>query len=283
MLHVDINAVKADMTHIYGRPDPRSYFRELGKVDYKIPDCAKPVFDSLIHHLEDRKNEPVCALDLGCSYGVNAALLKHDLDMDDLYEHWTDPLLDHATPEQVIDADRLFFEELPTASSTTIVGLDSSMPAIDYAKNAGLLDEGLALDLERGPLPEAASGMLQPVDIIISTGCVGYVTETSFSKLMPVVTQGQKPWLANFVLRMFSFEPIAQELATHGYVTEKLDCEPFVQRAFVSHDEQEGVLDKLAAQGLDTKGEENGHLIAEFYLSRPEPDAAVSIGEIIGV
>jgi hypothetical protein len=27
-------------------------------------------------------------LDLGCSYGVNAALLKHDLSMRELYERW---------------------------------------------------------------------------------------------------------------------------------------------------------------------------------------------------
>lgn len=282
MLHAEINTAKVDMSRIYSEPDPRDYFRELGKVDYKVPDRAKPVFDGLISFLEDRKDAPVCALDLGCSYGINAALLKYGLDMDDLYSHWTDPRIDDATPEQVIDADRRFFDDLPIANPATVIGLDSSQPAISYGKNTGLLDQGMALDLEETPLPDAAGQALEPVDMVMSTGCVGYVTETSFAKLMPALTQGRKPWLANFVLRMFPFEPIAQELAAHGYVTEKLDGEQFVQRTFVSDEEQQSVLRKLATQGIDPAGEAQGNLIAEFYLSRPEQDAQVPIGELIG-
>ena len=84
----EINEAKANMDHIYDQADPRSYFRELRKLDYAIPDAAKPIFQKLIANLRLRRNDHVHILDLGCSYGVNAALLKHDLSMPELYDHW---------------------------------------------------------------------------------------------------------------------------------------------------------------------------------------------------
>ncbi|MHB9879184.1 hypothetical protein ACSMXM_05930 [Pacificimonas sp. ICDLI1SI03] len=276
----EINSAKADMSYSYGHPDPRNYFRELQKVDYRIPELAKPVFTTLIQHLEERKNAPVHALDVGCSYGVNAALLKHDLKMDDLYARWTDPALDAATPEQMTDADRRFFSALPVANPAAIYGLDPSAPAISYGENTGLLDRGMAVNLEEDELSDVAADTLAPVDLVMSTGCVGYVTEISFAKMIPAFAEGRLPWMANFVLRMFPFDPIVNELGKHGYVTEKLEGEQFIQRAFASAEEQEGVLDKLKAQGLDSSGESEGNLIAEFYLSRPAQDATVPLREL---
>ena len=72
-----INEAKANMDHIYDQSDPRAYFRELKKLGYGIPGAAKPIFQKLISHLRHRPNDTVHVLDLGCSYGVNAALLKH--------------------------------------------------------------------------------------------------------------------------------------------------------------------------------------------------------------
>ena len=74
----EINKAKADMGHIYNEPNPRAYFRELRELDYAIPGVAKPIFQKLIHHLQKNRDDTVRVLDLGCSYGVNAALLKHD-------------------------------------------------------------------------------------------------------------------------------------------------------------------------------------------------------------
>jgi len=84
----DANEAKANMDHIYDQPDPRAYFRELRKLSYAIPGVAKPIFQKLISRLRRQRNDTVHVLDLGCSYGVNAALLKHDLSMPDLYDHW---------------------------------------------------------------------------------------------------------------------------------------------------------------------------------------------------
>jgi SAM-dependent methyltransferase len=271
----DINEAKASMDHIYDQPDPRQYFRELNHLGYAIPGEAKPIFQKLISHLQSRLHDPINILDLGCSYGVNAALLKHDLSMADLYAHWDEDEIADAAPEEVIQNDRRFFAELPELQDINVIGIDVAENAIGYATKSGLLDDGLTIDLEIEALPAEAEEELASVDLVTSTGCVGYITEKSFDRLMPVITRGRKPWVANFVLRMFPFDAISQTLSKWGYVTEKLDGNTFVQREFASTDEREQVLEQMIENHVDFRGEEvQSQLLAEFYLSRPASEAS---------
>jgi SAM-dependent methyltransferase len=278
-----INEAKANLDHIYNEPDPRAYFRELHKLRYAIPGAAKPIFQKLISHLKLRRNNSVHILDLGCSYGVNAALLKHDLSMAALYEHWGQEGLAEAASEEIAASDRRFFGDLEQDESISVIGLDQAESAVAFAGEAGLLDEGLAVNLEAGPLPESATENLAQVDLVTSTGCVGYVTEKSFERLLPAVTQDRAPWMGNFVLRLFPFDSIEETLKDWDYVTEKLEGRTFVQRDFVSAREQQEVLEQLRGRGLDPSGKESeGHLMAEFFLSRPVNEAAEApIGRLL--
>jgi SAM-dependent methyltransferase len=272
----EINDAKANMDHIYDQPDPRAYFRELKKLGYSIPDVAKPIFQKLISCLQRQQKNAVHVLDLGCSYGVNAALLKYDLTMAELYDHWGVRSLVGATHDDVVAHDQRFFKNLDYHADISVTGLDPAEAAISFAEDSGLLDEGLALNLEAAALPEDAKETLSGVDLVMSTGCVGYLTEKSFERLLPAVTQGRPPWIGNFVLRMFPFEAIEETLDDWGYVTEKLEGRTFVQRHFASPDEQEQVLEQLRDQSIDPTGKESeGDLLAEFFLSRPIKDAAV--------
>ncbi|WP_373491070.1 hypothetical protein [Parasphingorhabdus sp.] len=271
----EINEAKANLDYIYDEPDPRNYFGELGKLDYAIPDLAKPIFQKLISHLRYRKNGTIHVLDLGCSYGINAAMLKYDLSMSDLYHHWGNEALLGATAEEVAAHNREFMRDLDEPADIEMVGIDLAASATAFAKDAGLLDEDIVINLETDPLPEVAKEKLAPIDLVTSTGCVGYVTEKSFDRLLPAVTQGQAPWMGNFVLRLFPFEPIAKSLSEWGYVTEKLEGQTFPQRHFSSTEEQEQVLEQLCERGIDPAGQESeGSLLAEFYLSRPAEDVA---------
>ena len=65
-------------------------------------------------------------------------------------------------------------------------------------------------------------------------------------------------------------------------MTEKLEGQTFVQRQFASPEEQEQVLEKLREDGIDLTGKETeGHLLAEFYLSRPVKEVAEApIGQL---
>ncbi len=279
----DINEAKANMDHIYDQPDPRAYFHELRKLSYAIPGAAKPIFQKLISRLRHLRNDTVHILDLGCSYGVNAALLKHDLSMPDLYDHWSEEDIARIETEELIASDLRYFSNLDEQADITVTGLDQAESAISFAEESGLLDGGLAINLETGPLPGAATENLALVDLVTSTGCVGYLTEKSFERLLPALTQGRSPWIGNFVLRMFPFDTIEDTLTEWGYVTEKLEGQIFAQRDFVSDEEQEQVLEQLHMRGIDPAGKESeGQLLAEFYLSRPADEVEeTSIGHLL--
>jgi hypothetical protein len=195
--------------------------------------------------------------------------------MPELYEHWGNMALLGATSEEVVAHDRRYFSDLDAPADIEVIGLDLAESAIAFAEETGLLDEGLAFNLENDPLPGSAKEDLASVDLVMSTGCVGYVTEKTFDQLLPAITQGQAPWIGNFVLRLFPFDAIEETLDDWGYVTEKLEGRTFVQRQFASADEQEQVIEQLRERGIDPTGlETEGNLLAEFYLSRPANEHA---------
>jgi hypothetical protein len=75
--------------------------------------------------------------------------------------------------------------------------------------------------------------------------------------------------MAHFVLRMFSYAPVAESLAALGYETVAVEG-LFKQRRFASADEQEQILDAVRANGLEPHElETDGWLCAQLYLSRP--------------
>jgi len=271
----DINEAKANLDHIYNQSDPRAYFRELKKFDYVIPEVAKPIFKKLIEALQQRRENTIQVLDLGCSYGINAALLKHDLSMDELYDHWGQKTFSNATSDAVIARDQSYFADLKATEDIGVVGFDVAKNATSYGEEVGLLDDSFTVNLETELLSTSAKEELALVDLVTSTGCVGYVTEKSFDRMLPAMGSGQMPWFANFVCRMFPFDAIEECLDGWGYVTEKLQNRTFLQRRFASVHEQEQVIGQLRDQGVDPTGlEGEGDLLAEFYLSRPKAEAA---------
>src|SRR5690606_23924203 len=146
-----------------------------------IPEQAKPVFGAVIDALkEERGTEVPTVVDIGCSYGVNAALLKYELSIDDLYARYTQPQLSRLDTETLLKRDAEFFSRQEVRSNLTIVGVDCAEKAVDYAAATGLLDAGVVADLESQPPSPAAAEQIAPADLIISTGCVGYVTDTTF-------------------------------------------------------------------------------------------------------
>jgi SAM-dependent methyltransferase len=254
---------KISFDHIYTAPDPRPFFGTLKRVGYHIPQLAKPYFAKLIaaHHAE----RPT-VLDVGCSYGVNAALQRCDATMDDLYAHYTDPAVRALNHAALVEADRKRIR----SGNPRFYGLDNSAPALEYALSAGFLDEAIHADFERDDPDGTQQKLLDDVDLVISTGCVGYVTEKTLTR----IARGSRPWMAHFVLRMFSYQPIAESLAELGYETAGVEG-VFRQRQFASAEEQTQILDTLSAAGVDPTGlESDGWLYARLYVSRPEGSAA---------
>lgn len=257
----------------YDRPDPRTYFINLGEHDYRIAGEAQPFFRKVLDTLRDTRNvERVKAIDLGCSYGINAALMKHDITLEDLSAHYGDSAMESLDRQGVLDRDLAFYRAHRTDAKLEVVGIDPAANAIRYGVDAGLLDEGLVKDLEEEPFSNEEVELLDDADLVMSTGCIGYVSEKSIEKLLNA-TEDDRPWMAHTVLRMFSFEPYKAMLKERGYVTEQLDG-TLIQRRFADAEEKSHVLENLHNLGVDPTGKESdGWYHANVYVSRPVEEA----------
>ncbi|WP_405661694.1 class I SAM-dependent methyltransferase [Streptomyces sp. NBC_01166] len=259
---------KVSLDHIYTAPDPRTYFQVLRPLGYCVPQLAKPYFDKLVK--EYRETEQVAVprvLDIGCSYGINAALLKYDATMDELYARYDGS--GPGTRAGLLERDRDLSRSRSPAQALRFTGLDASAEALAYAHEAGFLDDTVNADLEAGDPTPAQRDLLAGTDLVISTGCIGYVTERTLTRVVDA-QDGRLPWMAHFVLRMFPFDPVEKALEELGYRTTRVDGF-FKQRRFAGPQERQGVLDSLAAADVDASGlEEEGWLYAQLHLSRPQ-------------
>ena len=263
---------KVSLDHLYVQDDPRPYFEALQELDYCIPQLAKPYFTKLIEGY--REAQPVdvpTVLDVGCSYGVNAALLKCDATIDELYERYAGPGSAALGRDELLARDRSFVRSRTHIDTARFLGLDTSDPALSYAVAAGLLDDAVRADLESEEPTDDQRARFAEADLVISTGCIGYVTERTIHAVAGASAEAgtRLPWMAHFVLRMFSYAPVAESLRGLGYDTVHVEG-LFKQRRFASEQEKELVLDGLAVAGVDPRGlEEEGWLYAQLFLSLP--------------
>lgn len=269
---------KADFDHVYDMPDPRGYYQTLGELDYEIPDRAQPVLRSLLaarRQVEPDRQSPQRVFDVCCSYGINAALLRYELTFADVQRHYA--ALDALSVPELHDADGSFYADQPRREPVRVAGLDIAQQAIAYGCAVGLLDTGFAEDLENGEPSAACFAELSRVDLITTTGGVGYVTDRTFDRLLrPAADRaGEPPWVAALALRTFPYDDIAATLAGHGLVTERLEGVTFAQRRFADADEQDAAVRAVQARGLATDGlEDDGGYHADLFVSRPPSEVA---------
>ena len=278
---------KANFDHVYDLPDPRGYFEALGSLDYQAPEHGRRLFPTLLKAVR-AGGGPDGILDICCSYGVNAALLRHDLALDDLYARYASPGLADLSTEELQDADRRFCAERRYPSPPGIVGADSAANAVRYALGAGLLEAGFGEDFETTDPPEAFLRAVGDVGLVTVTGGVGYVWERTFDRVLESVTEarpdGRAPWVATLPTRLVDYDALSELFSGYGLVTEKLTARTFPQRRFADGAEREHVLRQLADMGVDPAGkEEEGWYHADLYLSRPAEEAAgISVDELLG-
>lgn len=268
---------KANFDHVYDLPDPRGYFEALGSLDYLAPEHGRRLFPALLRELRSGDG-PSGVLDLCCSYGVNAALLRHDLTLDDLYARYASPELADLTVEELAERDRAFYAEHENGAPG-VVGADSAANAVDYALRAGLLEAGFGENLETADPSGAFRGAVGDVGLVTVTGGVGYVWERTFDRVLEAVAEarrdGRVPWIATLPARLVDYGPLSDLFSRHGLVTEKLSARTFPQRRFADAAEREHVLRELAKVGVDPSGkEEEGWYHADLYLCRPAGEAS---------
>lgn len=224
-------------------------------------------------------------MDVCCSYGVIAALLKHEITLDDLYARYSSGEFSGLSSEELAQSDAAFYEERTKDMSPEIVGVDVARNAVSYGIRSGVLDAGFAENLKEDEPTEELRRAVSGTDLLTITGGVGYVSERTFERLLECMAEGQEgqlPWVAVFALRWVSYEDVSEALSSFGLVTEKLEGHTFTQRRFTGEEEREYVLEELAGMDVDTIGKEDtGWYHANFYLSRPVEEAKIPLEALL--
>ncbi|WP_246275385.1 hypothetical protein [Nitrosopumilus oxyclinae] len=164
--------VKKDFTDIYTQDSPRSYLKEMDRLDYDISDSTKPLYNSIIEQLEKTVSRPINVLDLGSSYGINSSLMKYNLTMSEL----NDFFLNGTGPTK--KETKQFYEECDCNDNMNFYQIDISNEALKFSEEMNLCERGMNVDLEAEKLN--LLGSLPKIDLVIATGCVGYIGYKAF-------------------------------------------------------------------------------------------------------
>jgi hypothetical protein len=262
---------KSRFDDIYDRPDPRAYFGRLAPLEYEIPHHAQPVFRQVAAQraaLDDGRSHKPAVLDVCCSYGINAALLNHDVTLAEMYDRYTSPARQTMSTAELAAQDKEFYAERRRPDATPVFGLDVSAPAVHYALEAGLLDAAFTDDLELGSPSPRLSRALAEVGLITMTGGGSYVTARTFTALLD---GARRPvWVSAFVLRTVSYDAIVRALAAHGLRTSVDLSRTYPQRLVTDERERQYAIAAVQQLGGDPAGrEDNGRLHSLRYESRP--------------
>ncbi|MGK5632967.1 hypothetical protein, partial [Streptomyces sp. URMC 123] len=203
----------------------------------------------------DRAGGPMTVLDVCCGYGVNAALLNHDLTLDDLYGHYTSRQAAALTTAELAEWDRAYYAARRRPDAVRVIGLDIAANAVSYARAVGLLDAAFAENLEVAPPTRALLQAARQTHLVTLTGGASFLSPRTFRSLLNAA--GGPLWIAAFVLRTGSYAPIAEALAPFGLVTETDPGHTFPQRRFTSPHEQRYAVEAVLAAGGDPRGKES--------------------------
>ncbi|WP_435221910.1 hypothetical protein [Streptomyces sp. Tue6028] len=263
---------KARFDDIYDRPDPRAYFGRLAPLEHEIPHHAQRVFRQVATEraaFDDGRPRKSAVLDVCCSYGINAALLNHDVTLAQMYERYTSPACQAMSSAELAARDKEFYARRRRTDAVPVFGLDVAAPAGHYAVEVGLLDAAFSDDLEQASPSPRLRRALSEVGLITLTGGGSYVTARTFAALLD---GARRPvWVSAFVLRTVSYHPIVRTLAAHGLGTTVDASRTYPQRLFADEREQQYAIAAVRALGIDPTGrEDTGRFHSLRYESRPD-------------
>ncbi len=264
--------VKKDFTDIYTQDSPYEYLKEMDRLEYDISDSTKLLYNSIIEQLENTLSRPINVLDLGSSYGINSSLMKYNLTMSELNNFFLNE------PEPTKKEIKQFYEKCTSNDNINFYQIDISEEALKFSEEMNLCERGMNVDLEDEKLN--LLGSLPKMDVVIATGCIGYIGYKAFSNLLRVIknresnsnkseTEYTSPIFAFSVLRMFDMNDIEEVFKMHDYSIIKSDIKPIRQRNFSDSKEKTQTISLLQSMGIDTKKyEDNGNFYADFYIAK---------------
>ena len=272
------NEVKANFDEVYQAPTPHAYFETMNQLEYAIGQEARPFFLSAVALIRRQlgNQTPIRMLDLGCSYGVGSALVKYGFsfsEITDFFTHHTD-----GDYRQCVRDTREWLAENKPEKPITCVGADASAEAIKFGADSGLLDSGIAHDLESDPrLAPGECALMQKCNLLISTGAIGYVGERTLDAILRQLGKDKPlphgPYVVVTILRMFTPELVAKAFASNGFKFLQVPEVHLRQRRFHNETEQAETIKLVQARGLETDMlEADGYHYADLFVGAPESD-----------
>ncbi|KAF5691845.1 methyltransferase type 12 [Fusarium denticulatum] len=262
-------AQKAKFADLYNQKDPRGYLTTLAPLQYTISQQVLTLFQRF-HQLSCRGTTASAILDVCCSYGINEALLRHNVDVEAWTAHYAN--LKPGSEHQVL-AGREFFASRERLSKPMALGIDKANNAVPHALDAGLIDFGWVEDLEANDPSHGLREALQGVSLTICTGGVSYLSSRTFARIIAAVGRSSNLWVTSTMIRTASYVEIATGLRGHGLVTEQLPGVVLRQRRFASAQEESDAVAHVVACGLDPTGfEAIGYVCADVFISRSVVD-----------
>lgn len=244
---------------------------------YEIGEQARPYFLAAIEQLRRLNPDGLRprVLDLGCSYGVGSALVKHELAYWELSDWFS------AAPrefEPCVAAASRWLAGRDRHPDVTFFGLDCSAAALRFAEEVGLINGGISRNFEAGEHPDDTErAMLRNCNLLFSTGAIGYVGEKTLSVILDQLgkayPENASPYVVVSILRMFDPRPISNCFESFHYRFEKVPGVRLRQRRFADSVERDETLAVLHKRGVDTDGwEDDGSLYADLYIGARGPD-----------
>jgi|GEM_PF-848971 len=276
MTYESENEAKANFDNVYVAATPHAYIAEMAKNGYEIGEQARPYCAAAVELLQEHTGSawPVHMLDVGCSYGIGSAFVKHGCSFDEMVAFFSS-----RAPQDyrgACEAVRMWLNVTSPTCDIRTVGLDSSEPAIRFALDAGMLNGGIARDFEQdGAAPtEDEIAWFRSCNLMISTGAIGYVTERTLDIVLEHLGKDHPreygPYAVVTMLRMFDGTPIKEVFERHGLTFGSVPSVRLPQRRFADAEERKRVIDLLNRHGVDTREwEARGRHYANLYVAAP--------------
>ena len=160
-------------------------WRTLEPFYYRVPEEAKPYF---LRALAARREQFGAAghckvIDLGCSYGVNGALLRFNLSIADIHRRYGTEHAASLHRAALLRRDRGLAAH-PGLQGVRFVGIDVSRNAAAYALEAGFVDDIIIANLEQRALAPDEQALIADADLVFSTGCIGYASAETLERIL---------------------------------------------------------------------------------------------------
>lgn len=268
-------AGKRSFDNIYDQPDPVDYFSALKPLRYLAPHHGQSVFRAAAKALSRmRGRKPVEMLDLCTGYGVNGALINHDITMDDIYRQTTGAEVRGLSYADRRRRDAAWFAKRRLANPLArVTGVDVAGNALDYAQDVGVLDRALQINLEDTAPTADQARQLSRADMITVTGGLSYIGPRSMSRLLGLYPEIRMPWILAFPLRHTDFSGCERVFERFGMQVEMWGRWTYPHRLFADATERDQVLgafDPDADPISATVSRE--YFEALLYVARPEAD-----------